>query len=231
MGLDIDPASLAWVDQATGAALLVCGLLSLTRPCWPVLIPVTLVLAGDAAAPLGSAPGWLSWLGLAIAAATFVAPVALMLVDWYPPRARFSLARFLIALLLARYAVVATFLAIGVKALHESRHAGSLVRLVQAVPEQLAGRPLHAEALGWVLTLLGAFTIAFALNMLIARNRGMAAALVAWGLLLLVMHLFAEGARGLLEMAARFAWLGLPTVLLLYWSRSIEERGDVLRPQ
>ena len=231
IGLDQPVAELAWMDQAAGGFLLAAGLLSLTRPAWPVLILVTVIFAADAFAPVGFDPGWLSWLSVGVGAASIIAPVALLLIDWWPPKARFSLARFLIAILFVRYAVGGTFLALGLKAIHQSRHAGDLTTQLQAVADRTAGRALTEDAAGWALALIGAISLAFALNVLASRSRGMMCALAVWGLLLVSLPLLSEGAFGVCLVFGRLAWVGLPIVLLLYWSRSIEEGAEVLRPK
>ena len=226
----IDSSQFVLVDQVIGGLLLACGVLCLTRPCWPVLIPLTVLFVGDAVAPIGTDENWLAYPRAIAAAATGAAPVALLLVDWYPPKARFSLARFLIAIAIVRYAVAMTFLSLGLLTIHESRFAGPIAEVVAGIPQRMADASLSPDAVGWALSLLGAIHFAFAMNIGTTRSRGIAASLAVWGLLWTAAPMFASGARGLLELMQHFARVGLPIALVLYWMRSIEERGDVLRP-
>lgn len=229
MGKHVDPSSLAWLDQATGGFLLAAGLLALTRPIWPLLFVVCVAFAAEAFAPVGMSVGWHGWVLMATWGGAIVAPVALLLIDWFPPKARFSLARFLIAITMVRYGVAIAALALGLQAVYESRHAGTLAEHLQRVAESAAGRTLSDDALGWSLALIGAVCLAMGLNVLASRAWGVMAMLGVWGLLLAATHLVASGAYGVAEFLSRFAWAGLPVALALYWSRSVEDRGDVLR--
>ena len=225
----MEPDRFVLVDQVIGGVLLAAGLLCLTRPMWPVMIPLTVLFVGDAVAGIGYDQSWLSWPRAIAASATAAAPVALMLIDWFPPRARFSLARFLISVAIVRAAVALTFAALGLLAIHESRFPGPIADVIAKTPQQLAGVSLSENAVGWVLALVGAMHLAFAMNIAATRSRGMSAALAAWGLVWAAAPIFAFGARGVLDLLHDFARIGLPIVLLLYWIRAIEERGEVLR--
>ena len=219
----------AALDYGTAAFLVAAGLLSLTRPMWPVLLPVVGLFAADAVAPIGADDNWLLYPAAAARAASIVAPLALALLDWFPPKARFSLARFLIAIAGIRYATAATFAAWGLIAIAESRHPGTLSSALTAIPSEFGQTSLSPDAAGWAMALVGAIHWAFAMNVVSTRSRMVVAMLAGWALLCAALPIYAVGARGLLDAAVRAAEVGAPLVLVLYWTRAIEERGDVLR--
>lgn len=231
-GQRVDTALLPTVDQVTGGILIACGIFSLTRPCWPILGPLVVFFFSDSVAKLGQGEHWTLYVEPIEHAVRIATPLALLLVDWYPPKSKFSLWRFMSAGTVIRQATAATFLGHGVIALHSALHGGAFALLIQGASWHLTDRSLPDEVVSYALVAIGAIDIAVALNLMLTRSRAVAVYMVSWGFLTAASRVFVfDGLEGVAEMIVRFANGGAPLVVFLYWTLAIREREHVILPR
>ena len=223
------PADFVTIDRAVGGLLIACGLFSLTRPCWPVLLPVTLWFLADAIAPLSAGTDWWLFLGPAAKAASVLVPAALMVVDLYPPKAKFSLMRFLVGGSACRAGAVVSFAGLGLSALYDARFGGDLLTTVKKAIWVFRGQTPSDETASYALLVVGAVCFAGAMNLAAARTRGVAAAMVGLGLLLAGANVFLRGPAGALYFLKGVGPAGAALVTFWYWTLSIREREGQLR--
>lgn len=231
-GGKFDYETLVLADRVTGGLLVVCGMFSLTRPCWPLLGPLMLYFFSESVAKIAEGENWLLYVEPLEHAARMFAPLALMLVDWFPPASKFSLWRFMTAGSIIRTAAAATFLGHGVVALVQSQLGGQFVTLIQDATWFLAERSLPDVTAQGALAVIGAVDVAVGLNLIVARSRPVAAWMVLWGFITAGSRVFHFGGfEGVFEVLIRFANGGAPFVVLLYWTLSMREQQNVILPK
>lgn len=219
-------------DQIAGGLLAACGMFSLTRPCWPVLGPVTIYFLANAFAKLGQGEHWTLYLEPLEHAARIALPLGLLILDWYPPRLKFSLFRFMTTGSLARTAAAVTFASHGVVALNHAISGGHFVTLIQDAAWYLADRSIPDGVVSLVLGAIGGIDIAVALNLLLTRSRFVSGWMVFWGFATAGSRIFHFPAvEGVGEMLVRFANGGAPLVVFLFWTLAVREREHVILPK
>jgi len=207
--------------------LIVCGLLTLVRPCWPVLLPVTVWFGFVAACgPLVSGDP----LRPAIDSVRVAAPLALLLLDLWPPAVKFSLGRAMVGLGLLRLGAVGTFAGIGVRALQQARTGGPLSELLAACLRQvLRLDPTPAQAQGG-LGIVGGLLIGLALGMLLVRSRMIAALMTLTALGLSLSCVVGGGPGAYPRALLHIADAGVPATLGLYWLLAVKEQPAITLP-
>ena len=231
VGRDLSAEQTLLLDRVAAVCLAASGMFSLTRPCWPVLLPVTAWFAADAAAPLSAGDEWWRWLGPLAAAASVLVPATLMLIDLYPPRAKFSLARFLIGGLFVRSGAAAAFLGVGGQCLYHARAGGGPASMMHRAGWVLTGQTLHEDVVAYGLLGTGAVLVGLAINLMAARARAVAAAMTVLGAALAVCEVFRHGPIGAAHMLQQLSLAGAPATVFLYWAVSIREQDGQLRPR
>lgn len=228
---DVTAERCVQIDQATAAVLFACGMFSLTRPCWPILGPLTLFFFSDAVARLGQDSRWQLYAEIAEQSVCFVLPVALLMIDWYPPRAKFSLWRFMTAGSMTRAATAITFAAAGFLMLDAALHGGQFVTFLRTASEALRLESVPDSALSVAIALGGAVSIAAAANFMLTRSRLIAVGLAAWGLFWTAIGIPHYGlVEGVMRLAAQAAYVGAPSAIFLYWTLAVREREHVILP-
>lgn len=215
-----------WLDRI-GWLLAACGLITLLRPCWFVLLPVTL------------------WFGLVIAVATLktrdwfrpaeqatlcMVPFALLLLDFWPPRLKYSLGRGLLAMFLLRVAAAAAFVAYGVKILLQVRSTGAYAHAVERVIQNVAQTSLAPEQLQSVLGILGGIAVGGGILLLFIRSRALALVLSGAGIVAAATAVLAEGPAAYPLVLLRSGLWGAVFAMFLHWALAVREQPPIVRP-
>jgi hypothetical protein len=214
-------------DRLAGYALLLCGVLTLFRPCWPVLLPVTAWFGGLAAGPalLQDDPA-----GTAALVAGVIAPLVLMLVEFWPPTLSFSIGRAHVSMLLLRLGMVATLIGHALLLLTECRRPAEVGELVRQATEGAFDLRLSDGMVVQVVAVGAAVDLALAANLLAARVRPLVLLLALWGALLAVIPVAAHGAADYHVGLSRAAQAGAPLALFFWWFCAIREQPPIVIP-
>lgn len=219
----LGPQALGRLEDAIAYALILCGLVVLLRPMTLVLIPVILWqlvwTIGIAVLETGDSPAW----GPATHAAGMMAPVALMLIDFWPPRIKPSMTLTRCAMFLLRLGTSVTFGASGILALQQALHGGGDLELVRQSVQNLTQRELADDLTRPLLAGIGAVNVALALCLISSRNRAIALLMAVWGFAAAFSHTLAGGRQGYDLTMIQIARGGAPLTLLLYWMLTLKE--------
>jgi hypothetical protein len=217
----------ARADNLAGYALLLCGVLTLFRPCWPVLLPVTAWFGGLAAGPalLQDDP-----VGTVALIAGVIAPLVLLLVEFWPPALSFSIGRAHVSMLLLRLGIVATLIGHAVLLLTECSRPGEWGELVRQAAERAGDLSLSDGMVVQALAVGAAIDLALAANLLAARVRPLVLLLALWGALLAAVPIAAQGTAEYHVCLSRAAQAGIPLALFFWWFCAIREQPPIVIP-
>lgn len=220
------PDQIATFLDGAAYALIVCGLLVLFRPGWPVLIPLLIwqILNVSCSSLYGDAPQ--DWLQPALAAPQYVAPLALIFVDLWPPSIKTTLVMARSAVGLLILAATVSFATQGYLLLACRTAPSEINRLAQFSAEQLEQDPLSDAQIMLFVRLLGALDIAGALALLTSRNKAGAALLTCWGFLSTMLFALVHRQQGYHITLAQAGNWGAPLVALQFWLLTVQE-GEV----
>ena len=227
-GLTADPPVVA---RVAAGLLFAAGMFSLTRPCWPVLLPLAGWFGLIAATNLTGDSGVIALIRTAATSGGAAAAVGLLLLDLYPPRAKFSLARFLITAMIVRLSTAVVFAALGAAAIHDANFGGPGLRTVRRIGYVLTGSEPDAAVAGWCLSAFGAVQIGLALCASLARVRFVAAAMIVVAFVAVSSEVFLQGPVGVATTVRRLPECGLPATLFFIWWLAIQEQEGSLRPR
>lgn len=219
------------IENGAAGLLIACGLLTLLRPATLILIPVILYQIAAALAVVAVSDRTDAALAPAQHAARIAVPLALMIVDFWPPRVRATLPMSLAAVTLLRVAAAVTFAGSGLLALSQSQRGGPLADLFAAVAQNLFQTELSSSALSWWLGLLGAVEIALAISLVSSRSRFLTGVMVVWGFLAAHSWTLAYGRAGYDLTLMQAADGGAPLTVLLFWLTSVREQRPVFLPE
>jgi len=209
-------SSAAMFDQYSAYALIVAGLLTLLRPCWPVLLPVTVWLAAIPAAAWHMGQGYLPAMEPLEHGARYLAPLALLLIEFWPPDAFPSIRRTTLAMWLLRLGAAATFTGHGIVAL---AHNPQFFDLIHSATNRFLGWEFSSETTPLVLSAIGIVDVAVAINLLAGKQPPVALYAAFWGFVTAASRVIHFGWEdGYYEMLLRAANGGAPLVLFLYWA-------------
>lgn len=211
------------LSNIVASALIVCGALTLLRPCWPVLLAVIIYQAGSSIAGLLEDQGATAMLIPALQATRCVAPLALLLIDFWPPRLKCTLVLCLSAVVLLRLAVGVTFAAQGLNCLEQAVHGGALVEFVQRAAEHGLRQTLSEDQARQALAVIGACSAALALSLLSGRSRSVGALAVLWGLGMAFSPTLVYSQSGTAESLMRTSEAGAPLAVLFFWIFAVRE--------
>lgn len=219
------PADQVAHGQSIGAWLLLgVGALTLLRPTWLLLLPVSVAILGNLLAPAIIDNGATAWLEALRFTTAGIAPIALLLVDFWPPKIKPTLVLSLSALGLLRLATCISSLATGAVCLWDSRWNGPLVEFTQKVAARCGRENFSQDAAQQALLMAAAISIALAISLITARLRSVALLLAMWGGALAATHTLVDGVAGYPLTLARAADVGAPLCLLQFWILAIRER-------
>jgi len=212
---DWSESTMLQVEDYAAGAMAVAGVLTLFRPCWPVLFPVAAWMALIPLAGWHRDEGFIPWLEPIEHAVRFLAPLALAMLEFYPPRASYAKLRSETAMWLLRLGAAATFFGHGWAALEHNPH---FIDLILTAGDRLASLTIAEDTARTLLTLIGAVDFAVAFNLLWARLPPVALWMVFWGVITAASRVVYFGFDdGYARMLIRAANGGAPMVLALWW--------------
>lgn len=232
-GLGSSEAAAGLVDSIGGWSLMAAAVLTLIRPCWPVLAPVTLWQVGLAAAKMWDAGDFASNLGFLFTgdvvfytqAARIAAPICLILLDPWPRKTALSQTQVDVAMWLLRIAIAVTFIAHGYEALGVAawgvRHNPRFIDYLILSAQNLCGYRLSQDAAGVLLNVIGVIDFVAAVLILCVRLRVVAFYMAFWGLVTAFSRITSAGLAGMGTVypatLIRMAHAGVPLAVGLYW--------------
>ncbi|MEZ6057926.1 MAG: hypothetical protein R3C01_14605 [Planctomycetaceae bacterium] len=207
--------------------LLAVGGLTLFRPVWPLLLLLTGWFATLAAATFAKENDWPQ---VAIESARVFAPLALLLLEFWPPASKFSLGRSMAAVFFLRTTSAAAFLGFGVKLLLQARSGGPLVALTVNSLRQIVDRKLDIESGAQVTAILGGLTLALGIGLMVLRSRFFAFLMMVVGLFLAALPILGGKPSNYPDTLSHIALAGVPFSLFLHWLLAVKEQPPILVP-
>lgn len=219
-----------WAARASewsAYGLIGCGLLTLFRPCWALLLPVTAWVAAGAAAPAVLDEDPLRTLDLAV---LVFAPLVLMLIEFWPPSLKFSLGRTRFALGLLRLGIVVSLLAQSSLMIREIGDTGAWSASLRAVLERVTPFDFSEPLLSRALATLAAVNVALGLVILTARQRSVLFCAAVWSCALGTIPVIVEGVPGSPSLLVDAARGGASLSLYWFWMLAIKEQSPTIVP-
>ena len=229
-GYDLGADKIPLLEDYAAYALIGCGLLTLLRPCWPVLIPVVVWQAAIAITTALAGEGTIPLLEPAEQATRFLTPMALLIIDFWPPRLKPGLTLTRASIGLLRLGTCATFAAHGLVAIYQFRHGGNFVDLILFSFEKVFQYDVERELAQNALAVIGALDVAVALSLLTSRSRALALWMAFWGLLTACSRTLAYGLEGYDMTLIRIANGGAPLAILIFWVSAVREQKPNILP-
>jgi len=215
-------------ENGAGIALAAFGVGILFQPSWLTLIPVLAFQTGVAVAGVVMAQGSHPLLEALEQSVRIAAPLALLLVDFWPPRIRPNLVLCLSATALLRIGAVVTFFARGLDALIQFREGGRLTELLVLGMKNGFHRELTEMQAQLTLAGIGAAEIAAAFALMNTRNRPVGFGLTAWGFVSALSLTVAYGVNGYDLTLIHLADGGVPLALTMFWVLAYREQTAVI---
>ncbi|MCA9081771.1 MAG: hypothetical protein KDA58_14510 [Planctomycetaceae bacterium] len=227
----LSSAEAAMGHQFVAYAMLISGLCTLLRPCWPVLLPLVIWQGLVAASTALYGQGLAASFEPAMHAPRILAPLALMLVDMWPPKIRTTLPLTRAATGLLQLGTLALLTAHGIVTLIESQHPGEIAALVRQCAVKLGRESFSDEHLRSVLLGIGVMEVACVVSLMGTRVPLAALWVTLWGLVLASAHTFAWGPNGFPQTLTESANWGAPLGLLIFWSLAMRPGKDQFVPE
>lgn len=229
---EIPPADVAKMADYIAYGLIGAGWISLLRPVWLILIPVLIWQTGTAVACVVQSQGAFSNLEPMLQATQMAAPLALLLVDFWPPQVRPTLTFSLIAVGCLRLATAIGLIGGGILTLMQLQNGESeIVDRCLKSAMMVFQKEIEVEQLQRSLFVVGVADIVLAMSLLSSRNRLMALIVVIWNLLQISTFTFAYQADGYDETLRRIAEVGAPLTVLLFWMSAYREQKPIILPE
>ena len=211
----------------TAWGLVVCGLCTLVRPCWPVLIPVTVWFTFVAV--IGGVVNEHRFEVIAHGA-RYLTPLALLLLDFWPPRAKFALGRATVALFFLRLGIALSFAGHGLQAIQQCRSGGHFVELIVGSIANVFHREVTTEQAQFALGIIGGIDLGLALGLMLTRSRAIVFWMAIWGGLTAMSRVLALGPEAWDEVLIRGTHCGAPAALFIYWWMAVKEQPAITLP-
>ncbi len=210
-------------DDGVAYGLIVCGVLTALRPLWPVLLPVTLWFTATSLSSIIHEIDLKSVLVPVEEAIRSLAPLGLLVLDFWPPRIKSHLGRTVITMWLLRLGLAITFIGLGLVAIMQSLTSGSLLQVVRSIAEYGGITELSDQSVRLILAITGGLELALGFNVLASRSKPLLAMMSVWGFASAALPMISFGFAAFPESLVRIAEGGVPVVLLLYFSLSVKE--------
>lgn len=217
-------------DRVVGMTLLLCGLVTLVRPIWVALLAAGGWFVAQAVASSVMADGELNLFAPAEQVVRAAAPVSLALVDWWPPRLKFSLGRFLFGLGFLRTGAVISLMAQGLRTLLSLPDRARSLELVQKAVASVGAGPLSETQAAMGLGLLGGIDVGIAIAFVATRSKLVAFLMAAWCLFRISLWTFAFGAGGYADTLLRAGLVGAPVVAMAFSVLAVRELPPEILP-
>lgn len=226
---DLTSEQLLSAQNGIAAAMIVLAALTLLRPSTFSLLPVIVYQSAWNIAAVLTESGEFPYLQPALRCLLAIVPLALLLIDFWPPRIRPTLILCLSSVSLLRLGTAATFIAHGLFSLW-SFPDGSLADLLRNVFQEARGEELPEVLIGPGLATIAAVDFSLALCVVVSRLKTMALLSVVWGFALAASHTLAFGATGYDLTLQSLGSAGAPLAVLLFWVLAVREQKPVYLP-
>jgi hypothetical protein len=221
------PEGATWASDWAGWLLVVCGVSTLFRPCWPVLLPVGVWMGLAAAAPAVLDEDPLRTLEPVV---LVVAPLTLLLIEFWPPWLKFSLGRTRFALGLLRLSIAVSLMAQAGLFIREIGAPGELSQSLGAAIAQVSSFEYEEPAAFRVLAVVAAINVAFGLVVLTARQRSVLFCTALWSCALALIPVVVHGLSGSPSLLIDVPRVGAPMALYWLWLMAIKEQAPTIVP-
>jgi hypothetical protein len=213
--------------QWASYAMIACGIFTLMRPCWFVLVPVVAWTGAGAAAAavLGEDP--IRTLDQSV---LVIAPLSLLLIDFWPPLLRFSLGRTRFSLGLLRVAAAASLFAQAALFVREIGGSTAFAGMLEAAIHQFTPIELDEPRMSQLLAALAAVNVAFGLVLLTARQRHVVFFAALWSVALAAIPVVAEGLPGVPRLMTDTPRAGAALAICLFWMLAVKEQQPTIVP-
>jgi hypothetical protein len=205
--------------------VLLCGVVTLLRPVNFILLALTGYLSASLLAPVLTGEATTSTVLAQASQLTRPAAVlALLLVDFWPPRIKASLVMCLASTALLKLGAAISLIAWGYLAIEESRQGGELLRVFHEALLQITQRKLSDAQTSQSLGICGGVAIGLALSIMSGRSKGMLIASVLAGGLIAMIPTFADGKTGYAQTLAQLSLPGSPLAILIFMINCVREQ-------
>lgn len=205
--------------------VLLCGVVTLLRPVNFILLALTGYLSASLLAPVLTGEATTSTVLAQASQLTRPAAVlALLLVDFWPPRIKASLVMCLASTALLKLGAAISLIAWGYLAIEESRQGGELLRVFHEALLQITQRKLSDAQTSQSLGICGGVAIGLALSIMSGRSKGMLIASVLAGGLIAMIPTFADGKTGYTQTLAQLSLPGSPLAILIFMINCVREQ-------
>lgn len=221
------PAAANGVLDKIAWALALCGALTLVRPCWPVLIPVTIWFAALTAVGRALDKPDLQPVTHAV---RYLAPLSLLLLDFWPPRVKFSIGRAMVGFFFLRLGTVVTFAGEGLLALQQSRGDGPLTPQLGEALEHVFHWDAPIEQVQTVLGVIGGLYLGLALGLLLVRSRAIALLMALIAAAAAMTYVIARGPAAWPQVLLHAAPGGAAMTLFFHWWLAVKEQPAITVP-
>jgi len=228
---DVPADQISQITDIVAYVLAACGVLTLLRSATLVLLPLLVYQAGTAIVPVLQGDGLYSRFEPALQATQIVVPLALMLVDFWPPRIKPTLAMCLAAMTFLKFATTAAFIAHGVICIEQARQGGPLLDLFHQAVQRGIRENFPLQDFQRVLATLGAAEIGLAFALFTGRSRLVMAACAATGLLIAFVSIVAQGAPGASLCLSQISLAGAPLAILVFHLTSVRDQLPIYLPE
>jgi len=228
---DLPADQISNIADIAAYLLAACGVFTLLRPATLVLLPLIVYQAGTAIVPALQGDGLYSRCEPALQATQIAVPLALMLVDFWPPRIKPSLAMCLADMTFLKFATAAAFIAHGLICIDQARQGGPLLDLFHQAFRRGIRENFPLQDFQPVLATLGAIEVGLAVALFTGRSRLVMAACAATGLLIASVSIAAQGAQGYRQCLSQISLMGAPLASLVFHLTSVREQLPLYLPE
>jgi hypothetical protein len=207
--------------------MIVCGLVTLLRPCWPVLLPVVAWAGAGAASAAVLDEDPIRTLDQSV---LVLAPLVLLLIDFWPPALRFSLGRTRFALGLLRLAIALSLFAQAGLFVREIGESAGFAGLLRAAIQQVASMELDEPLISRGLAVLAAVNAGIGLVVLTARQRGVLFCAALWSGALAAVPVVVDGLSGSPLLLIDAPRVGAPLAICSFWMLAVKEQSPTIVP-
>jgi len=227
---NVPAAQIASLSDLVAYGLVIGGVLTLLRPITLVLLLIAAYHGGTILATSVAETPFVH-LDAAAQATQVITPVALLLVDFWPPRVKPTLVMCLAATTLLKFAIAISFIALGCLCLEQARLGGPLLEMMQEAVRKSGRELLARDAAHSLLIPLGVVEIGMAIALLTSRSRAAMAGCSLVGLLAAFLPTLGAGMNGYPESLRMVSLAGGPVAILIFHLTSVREQPPIYLPE
>ncbi|WP_437188076.1 hypothetical protein SH668x_001505 [Planctomicrobium sp. SH668] len=203
-----------------------CALVTLARPINMMLMLLFLYQLGVSIAAAITQIGPLPVLEPALQATRIAAPLALLMIDFWPPRMKASLPICLAATTLMRLSIGISLISHGYLLLVQYHEGGDFLDATQKAVELLflSDDSASLSLARTTLCLFGAITFSFGVTTILSRSKVTLLMSTLIGLILALSSFATEGLEGYALLFKNVSLPGAPATVLLFLILAVKER-------